>query len=189
QEIRHYSDGVNILRNATFDSFFNKRRQYFKKAIVRKIIPAFFLYQLANRAKLFSHFRHSTASINYQHCFFQNHHPRFILATASVRLGGNLCFGIIRSPPELRIAAASETLRIPSNFLTTCEGFGTVTFASKALSYNSSGILNISENLFSPPSASFLFSEEMFLTESSASPFSLNTSSIPFLMSSAEVSL
>ena len=41
-----------------------------------------------------------------------------------VKLGGNFCFSTINFPLETLMAAASDTLEVPSKFLTKSDGFG-----------------------------------------------------------------
>ena len=43
---------------------------------------------------------------------------------ATVKFGGNFCFSTINLPLDTIIAAASDTLAVPSKALTVDEGFG-----------------------------------------------------------------
>ena len=52
---------------------------------------------------------------------------------AIVKFGGNFCFSTINSPPETLIAAASDTLAVPSNAFTVSEGFGVEISAKSSL--------------------------------------------------------
>src|SRR5918912_1484882 len=111
----------------------------------------------------------------------------FILDIATVRFGGNFCFGTMIFPFELNIDDASDTLAVPSKLCTIWDGFGTVTDASVSLSYISIGILYWLENSCNPLTFPSLLIDEIFLMLIKLNPLSFITTWIPNSISSLDV--